>query len=44
MILKAKYNLKDEISEEAKKLIRAMLEPDVKKRLNIRQILAHPWM
>ena len=29
LILKAKYNLKDEISEDAKNIIRGMLEPDV---------------
>lgn len=38
LILKAKYSLKDdktEISEDAKSLIRLLLEPDPKKRINI---------
>lgn len=38
LIIKAKYSLKDdkvEISETAKQLLRALLEPDPKKRLNI---------
>lgn len=36
LILKAKYNLKDEISEEAKSLVRALLEIDPKKRLTVK--------
>lgn len=36
LILKAKYNLKDEISEEAKSLLRAMLELDIEKRITIK--------
>lgn len=44
LILTAKYNLKDEISEDAKSLLRALLEPDPFKRLSIKQILSHPWM
>ena len=39
LILKAKYNLKDEISETAKDLLRSMLEPDVGKRFTIAQVL-----
>lgn len=39
LILTAKYNLKDEISEPAKDLLRALLEPDPIKRLTIRQVL-----
>jgi len=41
LILKAKYSLKDdkvEISEEAKNLIKALLEPEPKKRLTIEQV------
>jgi hypothetical protein len=34
--LAAKYNLKDEISEGAKSLLRALLEPDPVKRLTIK--------
>ena len=44
LILKAKYNLKDEISEEAKHLIKSLLEINPQKRLSIKQILKHPWM
>lgn len=44
LILKAKYNLKDEITEEAKSLLRALLELDPKKRLSAKQIMEHPWM
>lgn len=44
LILAAKYNLKDEISESAKSLLRALLEPDPVKRLTIKQVLTHPWM
>jgi serine/threonine protein kinase len=36
LILAAKYNLKDEISEGAKSLLRALLEPDPVKRLTIK--------
>jgi serine/threonine protein kinase len=36
MILKAKFNLKDEISEEAKDLIRKLLEINPKKRFTIK--------
>lgn len=39
LILQAKYNLKDEISEPAKHLLRALLEPDPVKRLTIKQVL-----
>ena len=44
LILAAKYNLKDEISESAKSLLRALLEPYPVKRLTIKQVLTHPWM
>lgn len=44
LILQAKYNLKDEISEGAKSLLKALLEPDPVKRFTIKQVLAHPWM
>lgn len=36
LILKAKYNLKDEISEDAKSLVKALLEIDPIKRLNVK--------
>ena len=47
LILKAKYSLKDdkvEISDDAKNLIRALLEPEPSKRLNIEQVKKHPWL
>ena len=44
LILQAKYNLKDEISEGAKSLLRALLEPDPVKRFTIKEVLNHPWM
>jgi serine/threonine protein kinase len=44
MIIKGKYNLKEEITDEAKSLMRSMLETDPKKRISIPKILQHPWM
>jgi len=43
MIIKAKYTLKPDISEEARDLLKKILETDPKKRLKIPEILAHPW-
>jgi 5'-AMP-activated protein kinase catalytic alpha subunit len=39
MIMQANYVLKDDISEEARSLIRGMLEADPRKRMTVRQIL-----
>lgn len=44
MIIKGKYNLKEEISPEAKDLLRSMLETDPQKRISIKKILNHPWI
>lgn len=44
MIVKAKYTLKDDISEEAQELLRGLLEKDPLKRLTINQILNHKWL
>ena len=44
MIIKGKYNLKEEITDDAKSLMRSMLETDPKKRITIQKILAHPWL
>lgn len=44
MIIKGKYHLKEEVSDGAKQLMRAMLEPDPKKRISIAKILLHPWL
>jgi serine/threonine protein kinase len=43
-ILEAKYNLKDEISEGAKDLIRCLLNTDYQARLSIKQVLKHKWL
>ena len=43
MILWGKYCLKDDISEEARDLIRGMLEWDPNKRLTTEQILQSKW-
>ena len=39
MIIKGKYNLKEEISDDAKSLLRSMLETDPKRRITIQKIL-----
>jgi 5'-AMP-activated protein kinase catalytic alpha subunit len=44
LILKAKYTLKDEITEEAKDLLTLLLEVDPEKRIKIPEILAHKWL
>lgn len=43
LIIKARYTLKDDISAEARSLIKGMLEKDPKKRFNAEKILAHDW-
>jgi serine/threonine protein kinase len=45
--LKAKYSLKEDkvpLTDEAKNLIRCLLEPDLNKRLSIKQIRKHVWL
>lgn len=44
MIIKGKYVLKEEVTDEAKSLLKSMLETDPKKRITIQKILSHPWM
>lgn len=44
MIIKADYKLQDCISEEARDLLRGLLEKEPAKRLTVRQILEHPWL
>ena len=44
LIRKAKYTLKDDISEEARELIKGLLERDPLERLTVEQILDHPWL
>ncbi|KAG2446603.1 hypothetical protein HYH02_008588 [Chlamydomonas schloesseri] len=46
-VLKGKYPLEgeewDEVSDEAKDMVRAMLQPDPDKRAPLQQLQAHPW-
>lgn len=44
MIIKGKYHFKEEVSDLAKGLIKAMLNTDPKTRISISKILKHPWM
>lgn len=47
LIMKAKYSLKDdkiELTEDAKSLIRGLLEPDPSKRMTIDKVRLHPWL
>lgn len=44
LIMKAKYTLKDDISEEARDLLKNLLERDPKLRYTVMDIMAHPWM
>ena len=39
MIIKGKYNIKEEVSDEARSLMKTMLETDPKKRISIPKIL-----
>lgn len=43
-ILLAKYQMPEEISKEAKNLLRRILVIDPKKRIEIPEILEHRWM
>lgn len=44
LILRGMYTLKDDISEEARDMLRGLLEINPHKRLNTQQILEHPWL
>jgi len=44
MIIKANYTLKDDISEEARDLLRRLLERDPIKRITISEVLEHAWL
>lgn len=44
IIMKAKYCLKEDISLEARDLLKGLLEKEPAKRLNISQILGHIWL
>lgn len=43
LIVKGKYQLKDDISLEARNLLRGLLEVNPEKRLTIKQIYRHKW-
>jgi len=44
MIMKGKYHFKEEVSDVAKTLLKAMLDINPKTRIGISDILKHPWM
>ena len=43
LIKQGKYKLRNEISVEAKNLIKSILEVDPQKRIPLKHILSHPW-
>ena len=44
LIIAGKYTLKEDISPEAKNLLKIILEVDPNKRATSLQILNHPWL
>ena len=44
LILRGKYKLPDEISEDAKDLLRRILDSNPITRINVSSIYSHPWM
>lgn len=44
VVLKAKYTLKDNVSPEVRDLIKGLIERNPNKRLNVSEVLQHPWM
>ena len=44
LIIRGEYNIIKDISNDAKNLIKRILEVDPSKRINIEGILNHPWM
>lgn len=42
--MKGKYILKEDISIEARDLLRGLLEINPKKRISVRKIYKHPWL
>lgn len=44
MIMKGKYHLKEEVTDQAKHLLKAMLDIDPKTRISVAKILEHPWL
>lgn len=43
-IIEANYTLGEDVSEEAKELIRALLKPDPRHRISIKEVLNHKWL
>ena len=43
LIMRGKFSLKEDISEEGRSLMKAMLERDPKRRLSAKEVLAHKW-
>jgi serine/threonine protein kinase len=43
MIMKGKYTLKEDISADARSLLRQMLEKNPRKRIHVSKILKHEW-
>jgi serine/threonine protein kinase len=43
MIMKGKYTLKEDISDEARDLLKIMLEKSPRKRATVQEILKHDW-
>ena len=43
LIMKGKYTLKEDISIEARNLLRGLLEVNPEKRLKIKEIYRHKW-
>jgi serine/threonine protein kinase len=44
IIINAEYSLKEDISAEARDMIKGLLEKDPEKRMTIPMILNHPWL
>jgi serine/threonine protein kinase len=44
LILKGKYTLKEDVSANARSLLRGLLEIDPAKRITIKEIYEHPWV
>lgn len=43
-IIEADYQLKDEVSQEARDLIKGLLTRNPKQRLTVDKVLKHPWL
>ena len=44
IILKGKFTMKEDVSEEARDLLTKILQSDPKQRISEQEILSHPWM